>query len=70
MRDAAEHEILLDMRIKKAFPGKSDDERFQIYQNVLNCVKQSQYVSWENVPSGAIIGVGDRKHGVHTVLSK
>ena len=46
-RQVAEHEIL-EMRIKKAFPGLSETEWFKCYSDVLKCVKKSQYVSWEN----------------------
>ena len=40
----AEHEIL-EMRIKKAFPGLSETELSKCYSNVLECVKKSPYVS-------------------------
>ena len=43
-RQVAEHEIL-EMRIKKAFPGLSETEWFKCYSDVLKCVKKSQYVS-------------------------
>ena len=46
-RQVAEHEIL-ELRIKKAFPGCSENEWSKCYSNVLECVKKSQYVSWEN----------------------
>ena len=47
-RQVAEHEIL-EMRIKKAFPGLSETEWSKCYSNVLECVTKSQYVSWENL---------------------
>ena len=43
-RQVAEHEIL-EMRIKKAFPGLSETEWSKCYSNVLECVTKSQYVS-------------------------
>ena len=46
-RQVAEHEIL-ELRIKKAFPGHSEREWSECYSNVLECVKKSQYVSLEN----------------------
>lgn len=43
-RQVAEHEIL-ELRIKKAFPGCSENEWSKCYSNVLECVKKSQYIT-------------------------
>ena len=43
-RRVAEHEIL-ELRIKKAFPKSSEEEWSECYFRVLECVKNSQYVS-------------------------
>ena len=35
----------LELRIKKAFPGHSEEEWSECKSNVLKCVQKSQYVS-------------------------